>query len=234
MQENYRKYYSHHLGRDVEMLVFGHWGYPVLVFPTSMGRYYEAKDFKLVESVKGLIDAGRIKLYCIDSVDRESWYGRHLHPGKRIWNQELYDRFLSQELVPYISRECNVGKIGVAGASFGGYHAVNFAFRHPGQVAHLFSMGAAFDVKRFLRGFYNDLVYVNSPLDFMPNASNPDLWKMNIVLGTSAHDFCKPSNEQLAGILRHKNIRHWLDIRPWGDHDWPVWREQFPNYLGMI
>jgi esterase/lipase superfamily enzyme len=216
------------------MLVFGTWGYPVLIFPTTMGRFYESKDFKLVESVRWFVETGKIKLYCIDSVDRESWYGRHLHPGKRIWNHELYDRFLSRELVPSIQKECNVQKIGVAGPSFGGFHALNFAFRHPDQVGHLFTMGAAFNVARFLGGFYNDHVYYNNPPDFIPNAQNPEFYRMNIVLGTSAHDFCRGSNEQMSGILNRKGIRHWLDIRPWGDHDWPVWREQFPHYLSLI
>lgn len=234
MQETYRKWYSHHLGRDVDMLVYGNWGYPVLMFPTSMGRYYEYKDFGFIDTVKWFVETGKIKLYCIDSIDRDSWYAKHLHPGSRIWNHVLYDRFIHTELVPGIQRECNERKIGVAGVSFGGYHALNFAFRHPEQVGNLFTIGAAFNIRSFLSGYYDDNVYFNNPPDFMPNASNPELHHMNIVLGTSEYDFCKPSTLAMSNILRQKGIHHKLDIMPWGDHDWPVWKEQFPRFMSMI
>ncbi|WP_106138800.1 esterase family protein [Spirosoma oryzae] len=234
MQEDYRKWYSHHLGRDMEMLVYGNWGYPLVLFPTSMGRFYEYKNFGFIESVRWFVETGKVKIYCIDSVDRDSFYARHLHPGARIWNHVLYDRFLHDELIPGIQRECNTRKIGVAGASFGGYHALNFAFRHPEQVGHLFSMGAKFDIRSFLHGYYDDNVYFNNPVDFVPNDGNPELHHMNIVLGTSAYDFCKPANEQMSGILGRKGIRHQLDIVPWGDHDWPVWKDMFPRYLNQI
>jgi len=234
LHEEYRSYYSHHLGRNIEMLVYGNWGYPILVFPTTMGRFYEARDFKLTDAVSGHINAGRVKLYCIDSIDRDSWYGKHLHPGSRIWNHVLYDKFLCEELVPYIQRETSTGKIGVAGCSFGGFQALNFAFRHPDQVGHLFSMGAAFDIRSFMSGYYDDNVYLNNPPDYIPNAHNDEFYRMNIVLGTSEHDFCKGSNFQMSGILNRKNIPHWLDVVPWGEHDWPVWRSMFPRYLDMI
>lgn len=76
-----------------------------------------------------------------------------------------------------------IKKIGVAGASFGGFHALNFAFRHPERVSHLFSMSGAYDTKSFLDGYYDNNVYFTSPLDFMPNNHHPGLWKMSIVLG---------------------------------------------------
>ncbi|RIV17839.1 esterase [Fibrisoma montanum] len=234
MHESYRKWYSHHLGRDIELLVFGNWGYPVLMFPTSMGRFYEYKDFGMIETARRFVETGKVKLICVDSIDRDSWYGKHLHPGTRIWNHVLYDRFIHHELVPGIQRECNVQKIGVAGASFGGYQALNFAFRHPEQVGHLFTMGAAFDIKSFLNGYYDDNVYFNNPPDYLPNAQNNEFYHMNIVLGSSEYDFCKPSTQHISGILNRKGIRHRLDIKPWGVHDWPVWKQQFPEYLSMI
>jgi esterase/lipase superfamily enzyme len=234
VQENYRKWYSHHLGRDIEMLVYGNWGYPVVLFPTSMGHYYEYKDFGLTETARWFVETGKVKLYCIGSIDKDSWYAKHLHPGTRIWNHVLYDKFLHEELVPGIQRECNIQKIGVSGASFGGYHALNFAFRHPEQVGHLLTMGAAFDIRSFLGGYYDDNVYYNNPPDFMPGAQNNEFYHMNIVLGTSEYDFCKGGNYQMSDILNRKGIRHKLDVTPWGDHDWPVWKDQFPRYLSMI
>lgn len=234
MKEDYRKWYSRHLGRDIEMLVYGHWGYPILIFPTTRGRYYEAKDQKFVEAARRHVEAGRVKLYCIDGIDNDSWFARHLPPGTRIYNHTLYDRMVNDELVPQLQKECSVDKIGVTGCSWGGYQALNFAFRHPDKVAHLWTMGAAFDVRRFMRGYYDDNVFYNNPPDYMPGAQNDHFYRMDIVLGTSAYDFCRPETEQMSQILSRKHIPHWLDIKPWGEHDWPVWREQFAHYLDRV
>jgi esterase/lipase superfamily enzyme len=231
LEERYIPYYSHHVGRDIELIAYGHWGYPVLIFPTTMGRHYEARDFRLIDSIQWFIENGVVKVYCPDSIDRDSWYAKHLHPGTRVWNHLLYDRFVAEELIPAICRECNVAKVAVAGCSFGGYHAANFAFRHPDLVSHVMAMGAAFDIRSFLDGYYDDHVYFNNPPDYLPGATNPELWNLQIVLGTAEHDFCKPETYRLSQILTNKGINHWLDDRPFGTHDWPVWRDMFPSYL---
>ncbi len=231
MEERHIRYYSHSIGRDIDLLAYGHWGYPVLIFPTTMGRYYEAKDFRLIAAIEWFIENGKVKVYCPDSIDRDSWYGKHLHPGTRIWNHVLYDRFIAEELIPAIQDECRVPKVAVAGCSFGGYHAANFAFRHPELVSHVMAMGAAFDIRSFLDGYYDDNVYFNNPPDYLPGSNKPELWQLQIALGTAEHDFCKPETYRLSQILNGKGISHWLDDRPFGTHDWPIWREMFPNYL---
>ena len=234
MTENYSKIFSDNLGTALEMEVYGHWGYPVLAFPTSLGRYSQNKDFKLVASAAPLIDAGKLKLYCIDSIDTLSFYNESMHPAQRIHNYVLYDKFLNEELVPRIMEECNTDKIGVAGCSFGGYHAANFAFKHPEKTKYLFSMGGAFDIKPRLDGYYSEEVYFNNPLDFLKDSNDESLWEMNIALGTSDLDFCKDSNILLSQILTEKKISHWLDIRQGLTHDWPAWRKMFPDYLARI
>ena len=218
----------------MEMLTIGDWGYPIILFPTSRGRYYENKDFKLTESVRYFVESGKIKLYCLDSIDRDTWYARHLHPAVRVLNHICYDRMVSEELIPSISYECNVNKVGVAGCSFGGFQALNFAFRHPEQVAYMFSMGGAFDIKQFLDGYYDENAYFNNPPDYIPNANNGNFHDMKIVLGTSEHDFCKGENQNMSYILHTKGIAHWLDIRPYANHDWPIWREMFNDYIGKM
>ncbi|GAB2771755.1 alpha/beta hydrolase-fold protein [Rhabdobacter roseus] len=234
MQEQYVKYYSHHLDRDVEMLVYGHWGYPILLFPTTLGRHYQAKDMGLIESVRGLIEAGTFKIYCVDSIDADSWYAKHLPPPLRVLNHMQYDKFLTNELVPKIQQECAVAKIGVAGCSFGGYHAFNFAFRHPEQVAYLLSLSGAFDMRSFLEGHYDDNVYFNNPVDYVPNEQGWRYGHMKIVLGTAEWDICYDANLRMSGILSGKGIDHWLDVRGWQKHDWPLWHQMFPDYLARV
>lgn len=234
MTEYLHRWFSPNLSTDIEVLAFGTRGYPVILFPTSLGRYYENKDFKLIDSVAWFIDEGLVKIYCVDGIDRLSWYNKDIHPSERVKNHIWYDLMLLHELVPLAQRETGVPRIATAGCSFGGYHATNFAFRHPEVVKYVFTMGAAFDIKSQLDGYYDENVYFNNPMDFLPQAENSAFQDMNVVLGTGTHDMCWDANEKMAAILRQKGIQHWLDVRQDAKHDWPVWREMFPHYLSLI
>lgn len=234
MYEHYHRWYSSSLNREMEVLAFGTRGYPVMLFPTSMGRFFENKDFKLLDSVAWFVDEGLVKIYCPDGIDALSWYNRGIHPSQRVMNHIWYDQYLLTELVPLMQRETGVERIATAGCSFGGYHATNFGFRHPDVVKYIFNMGAAFDIKSQLDGYYDDNVYFNNPLDYIPNAQNPWFNDMFVVLGTGTHDMCWDANEKMAAVLRQKGINHWLDVRQNAAHDWPVWRQMFPHYLSLI
>lgn len=216
------------------MMVYGHAGYPVIVFPSTKGRYYESKDFKLIDTAAWYIEQGLIQIYCPDSVDEFSWYNKSIHPAERVKNHLWYDQFILDELVGSICHEKGIPKVCVAGASFGGFHAANFAFRHPDKVSHLFSMSGAFETKSFLDGHYDDNVYFTTPVDYLPGNNHPDLWNMNIVLGVGEWDICFDANKRLSDILSNKNIQHWYDVRKWAEHDWPLWRQMFPHYLSLI
>lgn len=234
MKEEYKKWYSHNLKREFELLAFGHSGHPVILFPTSMGRYYESKDFKMIESIQWFIDEGKIKVYCVDSIDSMSWYNKGIHPAERVKNHIWYDQLLREEVAEMALYETGHSKIITAGCSLGGYHAANFAFRHPWLVSHMFSLSGAFDIRGQLDGFYNDDVYFNNPVDYLGDDRNPELWNMKIVLGTSDRDICRADNERLSQILENKGISHWLDIRQNADHDWPIWRSMLPDYLSRL
>jgi esterase/lipase superfamily enzyme len=234
LQEEYHKWHSPILGRDFEMLVFGHGGYPLLLFPTSKGSYYQNKDQGLIETARWHLENGKVKIYCPDSIDALSWYNKSIPPHERAWNQSLYDRMLLEEVVSRARNETGSPRVAVAGCSFGGYHAANFAFRHPGDTGYCFSMSGVFDIRSFADGFDDDQVYFNNPVDFITNASDPAIWEMGIVLGTADGDSCRGQNEDFSGLLSRKNIRHWLDIRSDRTHDWPVWKEMFPHYLSLL
>jgi esterase/lipase superfamily enzyme len=234
VKETYHKWYSQSLSREIEMLIYGHQGYPVILFPSSQGRYYEGKDFGLVQTAHWYVERGFIQIFCPDSVDALSWYNKGIHPADRVRNHIWYDQMLLHELVPSIRWNTAGGKVAVAGASFGGYHAANFAFKHPELVSHMFSMSGAFDIKMFMDGYYDDNVYFNNPVDFLPGNNHPALWQMNIVLGTSEWDICLDANKHLSHLLNQKGVKHWLDIRGWKEHDWPLWQEMFPHYLSLI
>ncbi|MBM4171771.1 MAG: esterase [Ignavibacteria bacterium] len=238
MQEKYHKWYTQYLSRDMEMLVFGHAGYPVILFPTSKGKYFENKDFGLVGSAWQLLDSGQIKIYCPDGIDEMSWYNNSIHPADRVKTHIAYERMILNDVIEFARFETGVKTVGVAGCSFGAYHALNIAFRNPDKISNLFCMSGAYDIKQFIHGYYDDNCYFNNPPDYMTNLSDPwfldRLNKMGIILGTGEWDICLEENKRMSGILSSKGIAHWLDVRPQTGHDWPWWKDMFPFYLSQI
>ena len=216
------------------MLVFGHAGYPVVLFPTSKGSFHENRDMGLIGSVSWFIEEGLVQIFCPESNDKQSFYCRGIHPHDRIQQHVAYDKMICHELVERIRLNTAVAKVAMAGCSFGGYHAANFAFRHPAYVSHLFSMSGAFDIRDFMDGYQHDDVFYNAPLEYLPNLQDVELWNMNIALGTSNWDICFDANLKLHAVLQQKGLPHWFDVRQNRRHDWEVWKEMFPHYLSTI
>ncbi len=231
MQEEHIKWFSPVLGQETDMLVFGTGGKPIIIFPTSMGTYHQNKDFHLIDSVAWFVNNGLVKIYCPDSVDEHSFYQEMIHPGERIRRHTVYDKFILEEVVSRACHETGHSQVSVAGCSFGGYQAINFAFRHPQIVSNVYSMGGAFDITIHMDGYYDENVYYHNPVDFLGGLNDEHLWKMGIVIGVGEEDFCLPQNKRLAEIMSDKGMPYWLDIRPGMPHDWPAWREMLPTYL---
>ena len=236
MHREYQKWYSDHLQHEMETLVFGHAGAPLMVFPTSMGRFFEYEDRGMIGVLAGKIDAGELQVFCPDSIDLESWYNKGAHPRHRIWRHMCYERYLLHEFLPFIRSKNHSSTLAVTGCSFGGYHAMNFALRHPDMVTHCVTMSGAYDVHQFLDGYYDEDCYFNCPIDFLPNMG--DDWylsryrQMKIVLAAGEWDICLGHNLDMANLLSSKGISHWLDV--WGDHaehDWPLWLRMAGKYF---
>src|SRR5262245_53688420 len=154
MQREYHRWYSPSLQRDMELLVFGHAGARVLAFPTSRGRFFEWEEHGMTWALGEHLERGWVQLYCVDSVDAESWYAYHKWPGDRAWRQLQYDHYLTTEVLP-LTRLVNPDPfLIVAGASFGGFHAVSYGLRHPELVGRVVSMTGLCDIKGFLGGYY--------------------------------------------------------------------------------
>ncbi len=218
------------------MLVYGHAGLPAVVFPTSQGRFYEFEDRGMVDAIRWKIDNGEVQLFCVDSVDAESWYNRNVPPRWRIARQVQYDEYIIHEVVPLVKKLNWSPKMAAIGCSFGGFHAVTMALRHPDVFTAFLSMSGAFDMDSFLGGYYDQDVYFNQPTHFIPGMSDPwflDRYRQNTyVLATGVHDQCWDQNERMAGIMRAKGIPVKLDV--WGDnarHDWPWWQRMIQTYL---
>ena len=238
MNREYHRWHSRELGRDMEMLVFGHGGLPAIVFPTSQARFHEFEDQGMVAALADKLHSGHLQLFCVDSVDSESWYNRGVGPRWRIARQVQYDSYIVQEVVPYARWRNGSPHLIAMGCSFGGFHAANVSFRHPDVFTGFLSMSGAFDLLGlgFLHGYYDEDVFYNQPLDYLPNLNDP--WFLNrmrarqYVLATGVHDQCWNDNERLANVLRNKGIPVRLEV--WGDgarHDWPWWQRMAQVYL---
>lgn len=236
MHTEYHKWFSPNLNRDMELKVYGHAGFPMLVFPTSMGRFYQYADQGMIAARQGKYENGELQAFCVDSVDEESWYNKHIPPHDRILRHIQYEQYLLQEVVPFIQGKNAARQFATTGCSFGGYHSAAFGLKHPDLVSHIISFGGAFDIKQFLGGYYDDNAYYNNPIDFVAG-SNDDAQlerfrHQKIVMATGETDICLDQNLRFAEVLSRKSVPFWLDV--WGDgtgHDWHWWQAMAVKFL---
>lgn len=236
MNREYHKWYSPRLGRDMELLVFGHGGLPVIVFPTSGGRFFQFEERGMVSAVLGKVEAGELQFFCIDSVDMESWYNRNVAPRWRIARHVQYDSYLVHEVVPFVRQKNHSPDLVALGCSFGGYHAANAALRHPDLFTGMLSMSGAFDLSTFLQGYHDQDVYFNQPTQYLPNLTDPwflDRYRRNgYILATGWDDQCLGQNQNLDRLLNEKGIAHKFYVwDAWNSHDWPTWQRMMQEYL---
>lgn len=235
MHREYIKADSRSLGRPMEALWFGRAGRPVLMFPTSMGRFYQNEDFGLIRGLAGKIDTGEIQVICPDSVDEESWYNRGVPPGVRCHRHEQYDAYLRQELLPLIRTRSGRSDLAVFGASFGAYHAMNFACRYPDEVSKAIAFSGLYDIHRFLDGYWDDRCYFHCPTAFVANMDwgvSRRLAGNSFIVATGEHDSLVNENREFATLLARKGIPVHCEIWPgvFG-HDWPWWIHHLPRFL---
>jgi esterase/lipase superfamily enzyme len=236
MNRDYHAWHSPALGRTMELLVFGHGGEPVITFPTSCGKFFEWEDFGMVAALSDRLEAGRVQLFCLDSVDAESWYNRGVHPEHRVARDDDYDRYLVHEVVPFV-RSRNARPITLAGASFGGYHVVDKGLRHPDVFAKLLAISGAYDLGWFLGGHRSLGTHLRQPLAYLPDLD--DAWFLDqlrrqvILLAVGDRDFLLDHNVRLSRALAGKGVPHLLDVWSDQEHDWPVWREMVRKHAGF-
>jgi esterase/lipase superfamily enzyme len=202
-----------------------------------MGTFFEYEDRGMVDALRWQIDSGQLMLFCVDGVDKESWYNRGAHPHDRVERHTAYERYVYHEVVPLMRMRTGHDRVTVTGASFGGYHCTNFALKHPEAVRACVSMSGAFDIHQFLDGYYDQTCYFNCPVDFVPQVNDGwqlDQYRREIrwVFGAGEHDICLGENYRIAQIFGNKGIPHWLDVWGYGAvHDWPLWRQMAQKYF---
>lgn len=237
MQREYHKWYSPSLGRDMEQLVFGHAGAPVIIFPTSQGRFYENEDMGMINALADKIDGGHIQLYCVDSVDSDSWYNWHGSLEWRMDRANAYDAYLFYEVLPFINSRNSNGYVITTGCSFGAYHAVNFGFRHPERVHKIVALSGRYNLRHYFDPYYNEDLYYNSPLDYIGGAQEGEFLgrvrqqQINLLTGTWDLGVCQNETRQLNDLLNSKGINHTYEVWQDSGHDWPYWFKQIRQFI---
>jgi len=236
------RWHSPRLEREIRLVRWGHYGVPVLLFPTAGGDAEEVERFHLIGAVSPLIEAGRIKVYSCDSVAGRAWIQDGTAPFYRARLQNLFDAFVYNEVLPAIRTDCGDGNIEVitAGASIGAFNAVATVCRHPDAFRAAVGMSGTYDLEKWLHGeFYEDF-YFSSPMHYLPGLdSGPQLEMLRtrfILLPCGGGRWEDPEESwRLARLLGAKGVPNRVDIwgREW-DHDWPTWRKMLPQYLDEL
>lgn len=236
MHRQHHSWWSPALNRTMDLLEFGHGGATILVFPTSLGRFYEWEDRGMVDALRHPLEQGWFRMVCVDSVDVESWYAKWKHPGARAWRQVEYDAYLSREVLPFIQSRTASPFVIATGASFGAYHALSFGLRYPDRVHRILAMSGLCDIKQFADGYHDEHIYHHNPVDFIPNEADEyrlhHMRQQNIILAAGVGDQLIHQNRELSGKLWNKGIGNAL--REWDGfaHDWPVWQRMINLYIG--
>ncbi|MEP6573985.1 MAG: alpha/beta hydrolase-fold protein, partial [Gemmatimonadota bacterium] len=223
-------------GRRMDLLVFGHAGARVLVFPTSMGSVNEWEDRGMMEALSEHLEKGWLQVFCVGSVDSESWYAKWKRPADRADWHDRYDRYLRDEVLPFTkSRNGNPFLI-TTGASFGAYHAMDFGCRYPELVGRVVGMSGLYDIRQQTGGWSNDQVYFHNPCDYLQHEHDPvrlaALRRMDIIMAIGRDDSLRENNEFFSGVLWSKQIGHALRLWDGWSHDWPWWRQMIAMYIG--
>ena len=224
------------------VLAYGHWGRPVLAFPSQQGECWQYEERGMIDAVAGLIDAGRVKIYCVDSYDSWSWHDQGLPLEERARRHGHYDWWILERVVPFVFDDCGgPTEIIVTGPSFGAYHAANFAFRRADLFPVAICQSGVYDVSVVGWGERGDSLYFNNPMDYVAHLNGDHLeWlraRLSILLLCGQGQWedttgALESTKRFAGLLGEKGIRHELDL--WGydvAHDWPAWRAQLAHHL---
>eukprot|EP01111_Echinosteliopsis_oligospora_P006514 TRINITY_DN20692_c0_g1_i1.p1 TRINITY_DN20692_c0_g1~~TRINITY_DN20692_c0_g1_i1.p1 ORF type:complete len:246 (-),score=39.60 TRINITY_DN20692_c0_g1_i1:10-747(-) len=237
----YHKWYSPNLRHDFEVKVYGDRGRPCLVFPCSEGKCFDFEDMGMIATVQHLIDEKRLQVICVSSVDEESYFNKFSPAHERSHRHMEYERCIMQEVVPFIrNNNPNYYKgIICAGASWGGYHSLNFLLKHPDVFDTCISMSGVFGLEIVLGDYCDDNVYFSDPMRYLPGLN--DEWTLQklreakIILGSGQGPWEMETlrdSDRIYHLLESKGVHVWRDL--WGHdvaHDWYWWRKMFPHYL---
>ncbi|MBB6460810.1 esterase family protein [Flammeovirga kamogawensis] len=239
MRRDIGGWHSPRLNKWMDIVSYGHYGPALLLFPTAAADFLEYERFQLIDALRPFIDAGKLKVYSINSINTESWMNNQMNPRHKAERQEAFNHYIYDEVVPFIFNDCGGHTpIILSGASFGALHSANIFFKRPDLFWGLIAMSGDYQLHSYTKGYSDDLTFFNSPLSYLPGWNDhyiiDQLKQKEIVLATGQGNHEKPSAAiELSHVLNAKGIHNHLEV--WGHdihHDWPTWRQMLPHFLG--
>jgi len=242
MNREYHKWFSPSLGRDMELLVFGHAGEPVLFFPTRTAHFYDYEDWLVIEALRRKIEGGSIQVYCLDSVDKESFYAKDISPSDRIARHLQYEQYILREVLDLVKKKNSYRTFVAAGCSLGAYHAANLAFKYPALFHKMVGLSGRYDLtssmehfEDLFEGYRDENVYYNMPSQFIPNLQDDyfiEMMKMmEIIFVVGENDVFLENNRILSNALWEKGIWNALHFWDGESHKAKYWRHMVQLYL---
>lgn len=155
----------------------------------------------MIEACKALIEEGVVRFYTLDSVDRRSWLSKGKLPEEMARIHNLFDYYVIHEFLPLMREHSGwKGRIMASGCSMGGFHSVNFYFRHPDIFDQVISLSGVYDARLFVgNDISNTKVYMNSPVDYIADQTAPntlEAWMSgNLILCTGQGAWEENSND---------------------------------------
>ncbi len=220
------------------VVTYGHYGFALLLVPTAAADYLEYERFQLIDSLAPFIDAGKIKVFSINSINTESWMNNDMEGAHKAIRQNQFNEYVFNEVIPFIKNNTSWDTpVIVSGASFGALHSMNLFLKRPDLFNGVIAMSGVYDLTEYTKGYYDEQVYYNSPIHYIPNLT--DNWYLDnirngkIIIATGSGAYEDPqANRRFSEVLWNKGIWHELDI--WGEditHDWPTWRKMLPHFI---
>jgi esterase/lipase superfamily enzyme len=240
MNREIHSWWSPRLHKDMEVAVYGHYGFALLMLPTAAADYLEYERFYLIEAIRPYIDSGKVKVFSINSINSESWLNRNMHPRDKSIRHVQFNEYVFEEVIPFITSHCKSQvPIITSGASFGALHGANLFFKRPDLITGTIAMSGVYRLGAYTDGYWDEDCYFNSPQDYLYNL-NDDYFlpmlrsKKHIHILSGQGDYESPdASRRFSAVLTEKGIPHDLDI--WGydmPHDWDTWRKMLPYVIG--
>jgi len=242
MNREYHTWFSPSLQRDMELLVFGHAGEPVLFFPTRTARFYDYEDWLVIEALRRKIEAGNLQVYCLDSIDKESFYAKDIPPADRIARHLQYEQYVLKEVLDLVRKHTSYRTFVAAGCSLGAYHAANIAFKYPGLFHKMVGLSGRYDLTTSMKyfddlfeGYRDENVYYNMPGLYIPNLHDDYfislMKKMEIIFVVGENDVFLENNQLISNALWEKGIWNALQLWDGESHKARYWRHMVQLYL---
>jgi len=227
----------------MELLVFGHSGARVIVFPTSCGRFYDWENREMLTTLQDQIEQGWIQVFCVDGVDAESWWNMSIEPKDRALRHLQYHKYVIDEVLPWTKKMNDNDFVIALGASMGAYHAMNLTLRFPESFSRCLAMSGPYDFKQMSAPYnvfnwifdYDDAnVLQCNPVPLvasLPTAQIEKLKKVELIFPIGRTDPLFEGARLLSEALTEKNVPH--SFIPWDGfaHDWPFWQQMILLYL---